>query len=61
MKDYLTKHSLSLIEDIGNKEYLEHYIKPKNRGLTVMEIERAVLAAVRQEASYKTKRGTGSI
>jgi len=47
MHEYLSKYSLCLIEDVGNEEYLERYIKPKNRDLTVFEIERAVLAAVK--------------
>jgi len=47
MPEYLSKYSLSLIEDVGNKEYLERYIKPKSRDLTVMEIERTVLAEVK--------------
>ena len=44
--EYLSKYSLCLIEDVGHEEYLERYIKPKGRDLTVMEIERAVLAEV---------------
>jgi len=44
MREYLSKYSLSLIEDVGHEEYLERYIKPKGRDLTVMEIERTVLA-----------------
>lgn len=47
MREYLSKYSLSLIEDVGHEEYLERYIKPKGRHLTVMEIERAVLAEVK--------------
>ena len=47
MHEYLSKYSLSLIEDVGHEEYLERYIKPKGRDLTVMEIERTVLAAVK--------------
>ena len=47
MHEYLSKYSLSLIEDVGHEEYLERYIKPKSRDLTVMEIERTVLAAVK--------------
>ncbi len=47
MREYLSKYSLSLIEDVGYEEYLERYIKPKGRDLTVMEIERTVLAAVK--------------
>ena len=47
MPEYLSKYSLSLIEDVGHEEYLERYIKPKSRDLTVFEIERAVLADVK--------------
>jgi len=47
MSEYLSKYSLYLIEDVGHEEYLERYIKPKGRDLTVMEIERAVLAEVK--------------
>ncbi len=47
MHEYLSKYSLSLIEDVGHEEYLERYIKPKGRDLTVFEIERTVLAAVK--------------
>ena len=47
MYEYLSKYSLYLIEDVGHEEYLERYIKPKGRDLTVFEIERTVLAAVK--------------
>jgi len=47
MGEYLSKYSLHLIEDAGHKEYLERYIKPKGRDLTVMEIERTVPAEVK--------------
>jgi len=47
MHEYLSKYSLYLIEDVGHEEYLERYIKPKGRDLTVFEIERAVLADVK--------------
>lgn len=47
MPQYLSKYSLHIIEDIGHEECLERYMKPKGRDLTVMEIERAVLAEVR--------------
>jgi methyltransferase (TIGR00027 family) len=47
MGEYLSKYSLSPIEDVGHEEYLERYMKPKGRDLTVFEIERAVLAAVK--------------
>jgi len=46
--DYLAEYSLSIIEDIGHEEFIERYIKPKNRDLPVMEIERTVLAEVNQ-------------
>ncbi|MFC1933393.1 class I SAM-dependent methyltransferase [Chloroflexota bacterium] len=45
--EYLLKFSLSLIEDVGSEEFVERYIKPKGRDLTVMEIERTVLAEVK--------------
>ena len=45
--EYLSKYSLSLIEDVGSEEFIERYIKPKGRDLTVMEIERTVLAKVK--------------
>jgi methyltransferase (TIGR00027 family) len=47
MHEYLSEHSLHLIEDVGTEEYLERYIKPKGRDLTVMEIERTALAEVK--------------
>jgi len=47
MGEYLSKYSLYLIEDVGHEEYLERYMKPKGRDLTVMEIERTVLAKVK--------------
>ena len=47
MHEYLSKYSLEIIEDVGHEEYLERYIKPKGRDLTVMEIERTVLAEVK--------------
>jgi len=47
MSEYLSQYSLSLIEDVGHEEFLERYIKPKGRDLTVMEIERTVLAEVK--------------
>ena len=47
MPEYLSQYSLHIIEDIGHEECLERYMKPKGRDLTVMEIERAVLAEVR--------------
>ena len=47
MYDYFSQYSLHLIEDVGTEEYLERYIKPKGRDLTVMEIERTALAEVK--------------
>jgi len=47
MPGYLSEYSLSLIEDVGTEEYLERYIKPKDRDLTVMEIERTIRAEVK--------------
>jgi len=47
MNEYLSQLSLSIIEDIGNKEFMERYIKPRGRDLTVMDIERTVLAEVK--------------
>ena len=47
MHEYLSKYSLYLIEDVGHEEFLERYIKPKGRDLTLMEIERIVLAEVK--------------
>ena len=47
MAEYLAGYSLSLIEDAGHEEFLERYIRPKGRDLTVMEIERTVLAEVK--------------
>ena len=47
MPEHLSKHSLSLIEDVGHEEYLERYLKPRGRDLSVMEIERTILAEVK--------------
>jgi len=47
MREYLLKYSLCLVEDVGNAEFLERYIKPKGRDLAVMDIERTVLAEVK--------------
>ena len=56
IKDYLLTFSLHLIEDIGTEEYLERYMKPRRRDIKVFEIERAVLAAVKQDAAnFKSK------
>jgi methyltransferase (TIGR00027 family) len=47
MSEYLSKYSLSIIEDVGHEEFLERYIRPKGRDLKVMEIERTVLAEMK--------------
>jgi methyltransferase (TIGR00027 family) len=47
MPEFLTRFSLHLIEDAGHEEYMERYIRPSGRDLTVFEIERIVLAEVR--------------
>jgi methyltransferase (TIGR00027 family) len=47
MHDYLSGFSLDLIEDVGHEEYLERYIRPRNRDLHVFEIERTILAEVK--------------
>jgi len=47
MPEYLSRFSLRLIEDVGREELIERYMKPKGRDLTVMEIERTVLASVK--------------
>ena len=45
--DYLSKYSLSLIEDIGSEEVQERYMKLVNLDLKVFEIERIALAEVK--------------
>ena len=45
--EYLSKFNLSVVEDVGSKEFLERYIKPNGRTINVMDIERTVLAAVK--------------
>jgi methyltransferase (TIGR00027 family) len=47
MSQYPSQYSLSLIEDVGYEICQEHYFKPRERNLTVMVIERAVLAEVK--------------
>ncbi|MFC1951507.1 class I SAM-dependent methyltransferase [Chloroflexota bacterium] len=47
MQKYLLEFSLYLIEDIGSEEFVERYIEPTGRDLTVMDIERTVLAVVK--------------
>ena len=46
--DYLSKYSLSLIEDIGSEEMEERYMKLVDLGLKVFEIERIALAEVKR-------------
>jgi len=46
--NYLSKYSLSLIEDIGSDEVKERYMKLVNLGLDVLEIERIALAEVKR-------------
>jgi len=46
--DFLSKYSLSIIEDIGSNEYKERYMKPAGLNLEVNEIERMVLAEVKK-------------
>ena len=45
--DYLSKYSLSLIEDVGSEELQERYMKLGNLNLSVFEIERIALAEVK--------------
>jgi len=46
--DYLSKYSLSLIEDIGSEEMNERYMKLVDLDLDVFEIERMALAEVKR-------------
>ena len=46
--DYLSKYSLSLIEDIGSEEVQEHYMKLVNLSLKVFDFERIALAEVKK-------------
>jgi methyltransferase (TIGR00027 family) len=46
IKDYLQPFHLSLVIDVGNKEYQEKYLQPLHRTLDVSEIERTVQAVV---------------
>ncbi len=48
MGGYLSKYSLSLIEDIGSEEVRERYMKLVNLDLDVFEIERIALAEVKR-------------
>ena len=48
MKNYLEKFGLKLLEDAGAEYYRERYLKPLNREMNVMKIERIVLAEVKK-------------
>ena len=48
MENYLSKYSLSLIEDIGSEEMEERYMKLVDLDLSVFEIERMALAEVKR-------------
>jgi len=48
ISNYLSKYSLSLIEDIGSEEMEERYMKLVDLGLKVFEIERIALAEVKK-------------
>jgi len=48
MGDYLSKYSLSLIEDIGAEEMEERYMKLVDLDLPVFEIERMALAEIKR-------------
>ena len=48
MGNYLSKYSLSLIEDIGSEEMEERYMKLVDLDLKVFEIERMALAEVKR-------------
>ena len=48
MENYLSKYSLSLIEDIGSEEMEERYMKLVDLDLKVFEIERMALAEVKR-------------
>lgn len=41
---FLGQYSWKELEQVGNAEYQERYLKPANRPLLVMEVERAVHA-----------------
>ncbi len=45
---YLSKYSLSLIEDIGAEEMNERYMKLVDLGLSIFEIERMALAEIKK-------------
>lgn len=42
--DFLREYAWREVEQVGNKEYQQRYLKPTNRKLLVMEVERAVHA-----------------
>ena len=46
--NYLSKYSLSLIEDVGSEEVQERYMKLVNLDLKVFEIERIALAELKR-------------
>jgi methyltransferase (TIGR00027 family) len=46
LAERLAGFNLKLIEDVGKPEYLEWFMRPSGRNLTVWEIERAALAEV---------------
>jgi methyltransferase (TIGR00027 family) len=46
LEDYLQPFHLTLVEDVGNAYYQEHYLKPVGRKLVVSEGERIALAKV---------------
>ena len=41
---FLNNYGWTEVEQMGGKEYVEKYVKPRGRSLTVMEIERTVFA-----------------
>jgi len=47
INDYLSKYSLSLIEDVGSEELKERYMKLVNLDLKVFDIERIALSEVK--------------
>jgi len=47
INDYLSKYSLSLIEDVGSEELKERYMKSVNLDLKVFDIERIALSEVK--------------
>ena len=49
ISNYLSRYSLSLIEDIGSDEVKERYMKSIKLDLKVFEIERIALAEVKRQ------------